>query len=243
LRWFSLVPGEETVVAFVLIDERAVPDFLIYGCGIGAVAEALADGIEEAVAACGALYVTSNTLVGARERALTLRARELALSAGKPVAVDANLRPGRWADLELALGLVRSLGAHEAIDCTRADFTKSGETYDVIIDAVGKNHPYSFRRSRRSLNPGGSYLPTDGLRNVFLWLWHKRFGDKKVLFELPPRMRKEDVLLIKQLIEAGGYRPVIDRTYPLEDAVEAHRYVQTGHKTGNVVLTLVEGGR
>jgi len=140
-----------------------------------------------------------------------------------------------------ALGLVRSLGAHEAIDCTREDFTKSGETYDVIIDAVGKNHPYSFRRCRRSLNAGGAYLPTDGLRNVFLWLWHKRFGDKKVLFELPPRMRKEDVLFVKRLIEAGEYRPVIDRTYPLEHAIDAHRYVQTGHKTGNVVLTLVEG--
>jgi len=142
-----------------------------------------------------------------------------------------------------ALGLVRSLGAHQAIDSTRGDFTKRGETYDVIIDAVGKNHPYSFRRCRRSLNPGGAYLPTDGFRNVFLGLWHKRFGDRKVLFELPPRMRKEDVLFVKQLIEAGEYRPVIDRAYPLEDAVDAHRYVQTGHKTGNVVLTLVEGGR
>ena len=109
LRWFSLIPGEETVVAFAVIDERAVPDFLIYGRGIGAVAEALAGRIEEAIAACGALYVTSNTLVGPRERALTLHARELALSAGKPVAVDANLRPARWADLESALGLLRSL--------------------------------------------------------------------------------------------------------------------------------------
>lgn len=109
LRWFLLIPGEETVVAFAVIDERAVPDFLIYGRGIGAVAEALACRIEEAVAACSALYVTSNTLVGPRERALTLRARELALSAGKPVAVDANLRPARWADLESALGLLRSL--------------------------------------------------------------------------------------------------------------------------------------
>jgi NADPH:quinone reductase-like Zn-dependent oxidoreductase len=138
-----------------------------------------------------------------------------------------------------ALELVRSLGANEAIDSTRDDFTKNGERYDVIVDAVGKHHPYSFRRSRRSLNPGGAYLPTDGLRNVFLWLWHKRFGDKKVLFELPPRMRKENALFVKQLIEAGEYRPVIDRTYPLANVVDAHRYVEAGHKTGNVVLTML----
>jgi NADPH:quinone reductase-like Zn-dependent oxidoreductase len=140
-----------------------------------------------------------------------------------------------------ALALVRSLGADEVIDSTREDFTKNGETYDAFVDAVGRHHPYPFRRLKRSLNPGGAYLPTDGLRNAFLWLWHKRFGDKKVLFELPPRMRKEDVLLLKQLIETGEYKPVIDRTYPFADAIEAHRYVQSGHKTGNVVLTL-EGG-
>jgi NADPH:quinone reductase-like Zn-dependent oxidoreductase len=141
-----------------------------------------------------------------------------------------------------AIALVRSLGADEAIDYTREDFTKIGQTYDVIVDTVGKHHPYSFRRCKRSLNPGGLYLPTDGLRNALLWLWHERFGDKKVVFEVPPRMRKEDVLLIKQLIETGEYKPVIDRTYPLADAVEAHRYVQAGQKTGNVVLTL-EGDR
>ena len=67
---------------------------------------------------------------------------------------------------------------------------------------------------------------------------HKRFGDRKVVFELPPRMRKEDVVFLKGLIEAGEYRPVIDRTYPLESAVEAHRYVETRQKVGNVVLTL-----
>jgi len=72
---------------------------------------------------------------------------------------------------------------------------------------------------------------------------HKRFGDKKVVFELPPRMRKEDVVFLKGLIEGGEYRPVIDRTYPLEDAVEAHRYVDTRQKVGNVVLTLDDGSR
>jgi NADPH:quinone reductase-like Zn-dependent oxidoreductase len=110
----------------------------------------------------------------------------------------------------------------------------------VIVDAVGKHHPYSFRRCKHSLSPRGAYVPTDRLWNVVLWLVHKRFGDKKVLFELPPRMRKEDVLFVKKLVEAGEYRPVIDRAYPLEEAAEAHRYVDTGQKTGNVVLTLAK---
>jgi len=150
--------------------------------------------------------------------------------------VNAVCKPG-------AIELVRSLGAAEVIDYTRTDFTKSGGRYDVILDAVGSHHPYTFRRCKRSLAPGGVYLPTDGLRNLALWLWHKRFGDRKVAFELPPRMRKDDVLLLKGLIEAGEYRPVIDRVYPFEDVVEAHRYVQAGQKTGNVVLTLGDGGR
>jgi NADPH:quinone reductase-like Zn-dependent oxidoreductase len=132
--------------------------------------------------------------------------------------------------------LVRSLGADEVIDYLQEDFTKNGETYDVIFDAVGK---HSFRRCKRSLKPGGVYLPTDGFRNVALWLLHKRVGDKKVLFELPPRMRKEDVLFLKGLIEAGEYRAVIDRAYPLEEVIDAHRYVETQQKVGNVVLSLL----
>ena len=122
-----------------------------------------------------------------------------------------------------------------SIDYLQEDFTKNGETYDFIFDAVGK---HSFRRCKDSLNPGGLYLPTDGFRNVALWLLHKRFGDRKVVFELPPRMRKEDVLLLKGLIEGGEYRAVIDRAYPLEDVIEAHRYVETQQKVGNVVLTV-----
>jgi NADPH:quinone reductase-like Zn-dependent oxidoreductase len=134
--------------------------------------------------------------------------------------------------------LVRSLGADEVVDYLQEDFTKNGQTYDVIFDAVGK---HSFRRCKQSLSPGGIYLPTDGFRNVALWLVHKRFGDKKVVFELPPRMRKEHAALLRDLIEAGEYRPVIDRAYRFEDVVEAHRYVETQQKTGNVVLTLNGG--
>jgi NADPH:quinone reductase-like Zn-dependent oxidoreductase len=130
--------------------------------------------------------------------------------------------------------LVRSLGAAEVIDYTQEDFTKSGEAYDVVFDAVGKK---TFPQCRGSLKPGGIFLPTDGLVNGLWLLWSKKYGDKKVKAQLPPRYRKEDVLLMKQLIEAGEYRPVIDRVYPLHDVVEATRYVETGQKVGNVVLT------
>jgi NADPH:quinone reductase-like Zn-dependent oxidoreductase len=133
------------------------------------------------------------------------------------------------------LELVRSLGAGKVIDYTKEDFTKNGQTYDVVFDAVGK---HSFARSKGSLNPGGVYLPTDGFRNLVLALWTSRFGDRKVKFQLPPRYAKKDVQFLKELIEAGRYRAVIDRCYPLEDVVEASRYVETEQKTGNVVLTI-----
>jgi NADPH:quinone reductase-like Zn-dependent oxidoreductase len=132
------------------------------------------------------------------------------------------------------LELMRDLGADRVIDYTREDFTKTGQTYDVIFDAVGK---HSFRRARGSLRPGGLYLATDHLFNLVLVQW-TRFGDKKVIFPIPPRYTKRDVLFLKGLMEAGQYRAVIDRSYPLTDVVEASRYVETEQKTGNVVLTV-----
>ena len=132
------------------------------------------------------------------------------------------------------LDLVRSLGAEQVIDYTREDFTTNGQTYDVIFDAVGK---HSFGRCRDSLNPGGIYVASDGLHNLLLAQW-TRFGDKKVIFPIPPRYTKQDVLFLKGLLEAGQYRPVIDRRYPLAEVVEASRYVDTEQKTGNVVLTV-----
>ena len=133
------------------------------------------------------------------------------------------------------LELVRSLGADAVIDYTQEDFTKNGQTYDVIFDAVGK---LSFRRSRASLEPGGIYLPTDGPVNLMWALMPSRKGAKRVVFQIPPRQPKKDVLFLKELIEAGKFRPVIDRCYPLEDVIEATRYVETQQKTGNVVLTV-----
>jgi NADPH:quinone reductase-like Zn-dependent oxidoreductase len=131
--------------------------------------------------------------------------------------------------------LVRSLGADDVIDYTKEDFRKNGVEYDVIFDAVGKKR---FTRCKDSLKPGGAYLPTDGFGNFAMALWTRWFGDKKVRVKLPPRYKKEHVVLVKQLIEAGEYRAVVDRTYALEDVVEATRYVETGQKTGNVVLTV-----
>jgi NADPH:quinone reductase-like Zn-dependent oxidoreductase len=133
------------------------------------------------------------------------------------------------------LELVGSLGADHVIDYRVEDFTQNGEKYDAVFDAVGK---HSFRRCRGSLKPGGRYYATDGLANLLLAIWTSRFGDRKVVFDLPPRYTKQDLLTLKSLMEAGAYRAVIDRRYPLEEAAEAHRYVQAEHKTGNVVLTI-----
>ena len=132
--------------------------------------------------------------------------------------------------------LVRSLGADGLIDYTQEDFTKNGHTYDVIFDAVGK---HSFAGCKGSLKAGGVYLPTDGLRNVALAAWTARIGDRKVVFDLPPTFKQQDVVFLKELIEAGRYRAVIDRRYPLEQVVEATRYVETHEKVGNVVLEVV----
>jgi len=134
------------------------------------------------------------------------------------------------------LELVRSLGADRVIDYTQEDFLKNGQTYGVIFDAVGK---LSFRRCRGSLGPGGFYLPTDGPANLMWALMPSRKGAKRVVFQMPPRIPKQDVLFLKKLVEEGKYRPVIDRCYPLEDVIEATRYVETQQKTGNVVLTVV----
>jgi NADPH:quinone reductase-like Zn-dependent oxidoreductase len=131
------------------------------------------------------------------------------------------------------LDLVRSLGADEVIDYTQEDFTKNGETYDVIFDAVGK---HSFWRCRNSLRPGGKYIPTDRFVNLLWAAGTWKLGDASVVLDLPPHYRKQDLLFLRDLLEAGKYRPVIDRSYPLDEAVAAVAYVETGQKTGNVVL-------
>jgi NADPH2:quinone reductase len=133
--------------------------------------------------------------------------------------------------------LVRSLGADQVIDYTQEDLTRNGETYDIIFDAVGK---HSFQRCKGSLTSRGAYLATDGVRNLLLSRWTARRNGKRVVFNIPPRYTKADVVYLQELIEAGKYRAVIDRIYPLEQVVEASRYVETERKVGNVVLTVSE---
>ena len=135
--------------------------------------------------------------------------------------------------------LVRGLGAHAVVDRLRDDFTKNGETYDVVFDAVGR---HSFRRCRRSVARGGIYISMDlgfMYHVLVLALVTKLVGSKRATIGIG-RYRKQDLLLVKGLVEAGKYRPVIDRTYGLDEIVEATRYVESGQKSGNVVIRVAE---
>jgi NADPH:quinone reductase-like Zn-dependent oxidoreductase len=139
-----------------------------------------------------------------------------------------------------AVELVRSLGADEVIDYTTTDFTATGEVYDVVFDAVGKT---SFRKCRPLIKERGSFVSTDLgplWQNPFLGLLTAKLPVRKVSLPIPA-YSKQDVLLAKDLLAAGSYRPVIDRTYPLEEVVAATRYVETQQKKGNVVLTVTTG--
>jgi NADPH:quinone reductase-like Zn-dependent oxidoreductase len=194
-------------------------------------------GFEEAAAVCDGVILA---LMGLRP-AEVRKGRSILVYGASGSIGTAAVQLSRYFDADVTavcgtknLELVRSLGADQVIDYTREDFTANGQTYDVIFDAVGK---HSFRRCRDSLNPGGVYLATDHLSNLLLAQW-TRFGNKKVLFPIPPRYTKRDVLFLKGLMEAGQYRAVIDRRYPLADVVQASRYVDTEQKTGNVVLTV-----
>jgi NADPH:quinone reductase-like Zn-dependent oxidoreductase len=136
------------------------------------------------------------------------------------------------------LEMLRSIGADKVIDYTRDDFTRSGETYDVIFDVIGKS---SFSRSIKALTQNGLYLlGNPGLSQRVRGLWVSMTSSKKVI-PYTSRTTSEinaDIRILTQLLEAGKLKPVIDRTYPLEQAAEAHRYVETGQKKGNVVITV-----
>ena len=133
------------------------------------------------------------------------------------------------------LDLVKSLGADKVIDYTKEDFSKNGESYDVIFETVGKS---SFSRGIKSLKKNGFYLLANpGLSQTLRGLWTSITSSKKVVIALAS-YRTEDLIFLKELIEEGKIKSVIDRRYPLEQAVEAHRYVEKGHKKGNVVITL-----
>lgn len=128
--------------------------------------------------------------------------------------------------------LVRSWGADKIIDYKTEDFTKDEEQYDFVIDAVGLS---SFMRCKRLLNKNGVYAPSGGFENLFLVLITPLLGGKKVLF---PKDSKRNLGFIKELIEKGRFKPVIDRTYPMEKIAEAFEYVASGQKIGNVILTM-----
>lgn len=135
--------------------------------------------------------------------------------------------------------IVKSLGADRVIDYMTEDYTKTGQKFDFIFDAVGKS---SFKKCRPLLKRKGIYISTElgkNSANIFLALFTPVFGGKKVLFPLPA-ITKEDVLFLKQLVEEGRYKPLVDKKYPLNKIVEAYRYVETRQKTGNVVITVKE---
>ncbi|TWT05420.1 NAD(P)-dependent alcohol dehydrogenase [Planococcus sp. CPCC 101016] len=132
--------------------------------------------------------------------------------------------------------LVKSLGADYVFDYTNEDYTKSGETYDIIFDTVGKT---SFSKCKNSLKENGIYLTTvPGLPQYARMMSTSVRGNKKLKGGMAP-MRKADLLFLKELIEDGKVKSVIDRSYPLEQMAAAHRYVETGHKHGSVVITLM----
>ncbi len=138
------------------------------------------------------------------------------------------------------LELVKSLGADTVVDYTKDDFTRHGETYDVIFDAVGKS---SFAQCKGSLEQSGVFLTVEmALPNILTMLWTSMAGGKKLITGVGPE-KAEDLVFLKELAEAGKIKPVIDRRYPFEEIVEAHKYVGRGHKRGNVVITLDDGSQ
>lgn len=134
------------------------------------------------------------------------------------------------------LELVKSLGADKLIDYTKEDFTRNGETYDIILDTVGTT---TFSRCKDSLAANGIhvFIGTTGLTQILQSLWTSMLGGKQVICGVTSETL-EDLIFLKELIEAGTFRAVIDRRYPLEQMADAHRYVDTGRKRGNVVITL-----
>jgi NADPH:quinone reductase-like Zn-dependent oxidoreductase len=132
------------------------------------------------------------------------------------------------------LDMMRSIGADEVIDYTRAGFSKGGEVYDVVYDVPGVS---SFIRSMRALKPNGRLLVNAGMSTRLRGRWTAKTNGKTVIGG-PSSSRVKDLLTLKELIEAGVIKAVIDRRYPLERTAEAHRYVETGQKIGNVVITM-----
>jgi NADPH:quinone reductase-like Zn-dependent oxidoreductase len=135
------------------------------------------------------------------------------------------------------LELVKSLGANEIIDYTKQDFTKSSQRFDFVFDAIGKS---SFGKCKPLLSKNGIYISTEfgkNSENILLALITPLFNGKRVQFPMPT-INKKDIIFLKELVETNKYKPVIDRRYALEQIVEAYKFVETGQKIGNVVITV-----
>jgi len=138
------------------------------------------------------------------------------------------------------VGFVKALGADKVIDYTKEDFTRNGETYDLIFDILGKS---SFSRCKRSLKQNGIYLLASfKMRQLFQMLWTSMIGGQKVICALSSE-KPEDLIFIKELVEAGKIKASIDKCYPLEQTAEAHRYIEAGLKKGNVVITVAHNNK
>lgn len=193
-------------------------------------AAALTEGSHYALGNIRAAKVKAgdNVLVYGATGAIGTAAVQLLKHFGARVTAVANTRN---------MGLIRSLGADEVIDYQNENFTQTTQRFSFIFDAVGKS---SFGECKPLLKDKGIYVSTEpGKNGANIWyaLTTPLFGRKKVIFPIPS-MKKEDILFLKQLAEEKKFRPVIDRSYSLDEIVEAYRYVETGQKTGNVVIRI-----
>lgn len=195
---------------------------------------------EEAAAVCDGAFLawanlktfdlnkTNKILINGATGSIGIASLQLAKQAGAHVTAVCNTKNKE---------LIRSLGADVLIDYLQEDFTQCGDTFDLILDSVGKS---SYFKCRKLLRPRGVYISSElGFlaQNIFLTLFTALRPGKKVLFPIP-RDTKEDMEYFRSLIEAGKYKAVIDKVYPLDQIVEATCYVETGEKTGNVVIVV-----
>jgi len=143
-------------------------------------------------------------------------------------------------DSTAMLDMLRSIGADQVIDYTQEGFTQSSKSYDVIFDVIGKN---SLSSILNRLNPHGRYLTAvPQMSQIIRWQWSARKSGKKIIFWTPRTLGRftEDFSFLKGLIERGKVRAIIDKCFPLEKTAEAHRYVESGHKLGHVVITVIQ---
>src|SRR5690606_23939842 len=198
-------------------------------------AAALTEGAHYALCNIRAAKVAAgqNVLVYGATGAIGSAAVQLLKSRGAHITAVCNTRN---------VELVKSLGADKVIDYQTQDFTQIKDRFSFIFDAVGKS---SFRQCKPLLTPRGIYISTElgkNGENIFWALLTPLGWGKRLLFPLPA-ISKDDVIYLRDLFEKGEYRPVIDRLYSLEEIVEAYKYVETGQKTGNVILKMTAGSK